>query len=235
MVVGILFLVVATFTVGRIHGGMTFVFVVVGVAITLYGTGTQATGSLDGTAPSTTFKLSLAGGAGALAFAAAAGIVFYQDGINRAFREEARLLEVTIPVKLAGSVYLQNYVIGAAIDAEPVPAMALGSNNIVLFVPYKLTDKVKHLTLRASWADLTKIPDAMKPIVTIDPIDFDVSSRDVSGGQELPKERLPELPSKYFFKTLQEISTTPETISAALASPGNTQPMLPLIIQADQP
>jgi hypothetical protein len=46
MVVGIAFLVVAGSTITRTHSALTFVLVVVGVAILLYGTGTQGWESL---------------------------------------------------------------------------------------------------------------------------------------------------------------------------------------------
>jgi len=47
MIVGAIFLYVAFNTMGRTHAAMSFVFVVVGVAILLYGTGTQGIGDFD--------------------------------------------------------------------------------------------------------------------------------------------------------------------------------------------
>ena len=184
MFVGTSFLLAGTFTVGKIHAGMTFIFVVVGVATLLYGTGTQATGSLDGSAPSSTFKLSLAGGAGALAFAAAAGIVFFQDRINLAFREETRFLEVIIPTRLDGQSNLEHYVAAAEVDGDAVPAAKQGNNHVLVLVPYTLTDthKPKKLVLTLVWDKTQQIPTTLRDHFTTPAMDVDLAFRESSGG-----------------------------------------------------
>jgi hypothetical protein len=179
MIIGTAFLAFATISIGRIHAGMTFIFfVVVGVAIVLYGTGTQATGSFDGGAPDTTFKLSLAGGAGALAFAAAAGIVFFQNDINQAFREETRFLNVSIRVNTGAATVLQHFLFDGEVDGKPVAMMIEDKDSVVAIVPYTLRDKKKEIMLRARWADpLTKPPELVNPSVEVGPIEIDVASR----------------------------------------------------------
>jgi hypothetical protein len=68
MAVGCVFLVVAAYTMGETHSSLSFVLVVVGVAILLYGTGTQGMGQLDSHVGTAKYKVAVAGGAGALAF-----------------------------------------------------------------------------------------------------------------------------------------------------------------------
>jgi len=182
MVVGTLFLIAATLTIGNIHAGMTFIFVVVGVAILLYGTGTQATGTLDGSASDSAFKLSMAGGAGALAFAAAAGIVFFQTEINQAFREETRFLNVSIRVLTGGSADLQNFAVFGEVDGEPVAMMKDNKDSVVAIVPYTLRDRKKQLVLRAVWADPEPAPSIVNPTVESDPIDIDLTTREADAG-----------------------------------------------------
>jgi hypothetical protein len=47
MIVSSIFIMIAYFTVGKTYAVMSFVFVVVGVAILLYGTGTQGIGCFN--------------------------------------------------------------------------------------------------------------------------------------------------------------------------------------------
>ena len=136
MVVGALFLAIAYSTIGGTHAGLTFVFVVVGIAILLYGTGTQSVGSFDSGAQEARTKIVLAGGAGALAFAVSAGIIFEADRINNAFREETRWLEVYFMAKEDGQSSLSDYIAEFTVDGAAIPVVRRGDKYIVALVPY---------------------------------------------------------------------------------------------------
>ena len=184
MVVGTAFLIVATATVGRIHAGTTFIFVVVGVAILLYGTGTQATGVFDASpTDNAKYKLRLAGGAGALAFAVGAGIVFFYDKINTAFREEFRYFEIIIPAADDGVTNLENYIVGALVNDEQIPTKKRGKNVVVL-VPTRLNDgtRPKTLVLTLAWSAAQPVPNHMEPRHKTPEIDISNENPAVVGG-----------------------------------------------------
>jgi hypothetical protein len=188
MVVGTAFLIVATVTIGRIHAGTTFIFVVVGVAVLLYGTGTQATGAFDASPQAdATYRLRLAGGAGALAFAVGAGIVFFKEDINGAFREEFRYFEIMIPAADDGVTNLENYVVGALVNDEQIPTKKRGKY-VVALVPTRLNDgtRPRTLVLTLAWSAPQPVPTNLEPRHKTPEIDI---SREnpavVSGGMEL--------------------------------------------------
>src|SRR5215471_3833733 len=126
MMVGVGFLVVANQTMGAAHSSFTFVLVVVGVAILLFGTGTQGIGQFETKQGEANYKVALAGGAGVLAFCVAIGIVWKADKIKNAFEMEKRYLRVIIEPDSKDGVsdyVFAKYVPTAWLDGEYVPVV----------------------------------------------------------------------------------------------------------------
>ena len=73
------------------HAGITFVLVVLGVALILYGTGTQGTGQLSSSAG---YNIAIAGGAGVVAFAVAYGMIWKSTEMRNAFQPERKFVRV---------------------------------------------------------------------------------------------------------------------------------------------
>src|SRR5262249_39091472 len=91
MIIGGAILWEAYATMGTAHSAMSFILVVVGVAILLYGTGTQGIGQWSSGQPSeqlASYKVAMAGGAGVIAFCVAGGIIAFRTQIKEAFRIE---------------------------------------------------------------------------------------------------------------------------------------------------
>ena len=75
------------------HAGTTFVWVVLGVALMLYGTGTQGMGQFNSGAG---YNVAMAGGAGVVAFAVPFGIIGYSGKMRDAFQPERKFVRVLI-------------------------------------------------------------------------------------------------------------------------------------------
>jgi hypothetical protein len=139
MLVGGLFLWISYATVERTHAAMTFVFVVVGVAILLYGTGTQGIGSFDSGKSAVhiaRYKVALAGGAGITAFCVAAGIIVYHEDMKKAFSVEQHYIRFY----LSGTGGYQTsdiglYIPDIRVNGNPTPAVRQG-DHIVIYAPY---------------------------------------------------------------------------------------------------
>jgi hypothetical protein len=71
------------------HAGITFVLVVLGVALLLYGTGTQGMGQFNSGAGAG-YNIAIAGGAGIVAFVVAYGIIKYSTDMRDAFQPERK-------------------------------------------------------------------------------------------------------------------------------------------------
>jgi hypothetical protein len=99
MIVGGFMLYAAYRTIGTTHSVMSFVFVVAGVAILLFGTGTQGMGKMD-TGPDPTsvlrYQVALAGGAGVVAFCVAAGMIAFPGQIKSAFLPSQSFIKLTV-------------------------------------------------------------------------------------------------------------------------------------------
>src|SRR5262249_933268 len=92
MLIGATFLVVAALTLNTSHATFSFVLVVVGVAVLLFGTGTQGVGEAE--APG--YKVAIAGGAGIIAFCVGWGIIHYAEEIKTVFQVEKKYVRVTL-------------------------------------------------------------------------------------------------------------------------------------------
>jgi hypothetical protein len=149
MIVGTLFLYVAFDTIEKTHAAMTFVLVVVGVAILLYGTGTQGIGHFDSGEKLARYRVALAGGAGVLAFCVAAGIIAFSPKMKEAFRVEQRYVRFIINAK--GGYEKDDvgrYVPDIRINGTRVPAVRKG-DHIEVYVPYIVKSEPASLYIRA--------------------------------------------------------------------------------------
>jgi len=140
MIVGTGFLAVANYTMGSAHSSFSFVLVVVGVAILLYGTGTQGIGQFHSHVGAATYRVALAGGAGVLAFCVGIGIVWKANDIKDAFQIEKKYLRVVIQPDVSDGVsqtIFSNYVANISFDGESVPVARRG-NTVEALVYYYL-------------------------------------------------------------------------------------------------
>jgi hypothetical protein len=140
MVVGCVFLVVAGRSMGTVHAALSFVLVVLGSAILLFGTGTQGMGdftSPDGGQTALKYKVSIAGGAGILALAIGLGMVIERNGIQDVFQIEKRFVRVVLSPQPDQFSTFKGFVAEARTAAgTPIPVMHPDDNRIELFVPY---------------------------------------------------------------------------------------------------
>ena len=138
MVVGAVILSAAYYTMGDTHSSFSFVLVVIGIAILLYGTGTQGAGQFSSEAESAKYKVAIAGGAGILAFCVGAGILYFADQIKTAFQIEKRYFRYLVKSDDENFADLSNYVALANVNGEMVPALTRGGQ-IEVYVPYFLS------------------------------------------------------------------------------------------------
>lgn len=135
MLVGGAILWCAFQTMGDTHASFTFVLVVVGVAVLLYGTGTQGVGNFETVAGEAKYKIGMAGGAGILAFAVGLGIVEKSPDIKQAFQIEKKYLRLTFVTSHDGISTFENFVPEIQIDGVSAPVYRSG-DSIVAFVSY---------------------------------------------------------------------------------------------------
>jgi hypothetical protein len=137
------FLTVAFRTMGGVHGAFSFVLVVLGVAILLYGTGTHGMGSFYGDQSYAKYRIALAGGAGVLAFATGFGMALYGKQMQDVFDiENKHLMVFLMPTNdgLSGNeTTIGNYMVQFYVDGTPIPSMA-DTNKFVGFIPYRDRD-----------------------------------------------------------------------------------------------
>lgn len=140
---GAAFLTIAFRTMGGVHGVFSFVLVVLGVAILLYGTGTHGMGSLYGDQSFAKYRIVLAGGAGVLAFATGFGMAVYGPKMRDVFNlENKHLIVFLMPTNdgLSGSeATIGNYAVQFYLDGTPIPSLA-DTNKFVGFIPYRDRD-----------------------------------------------------------------------------------------------
>ena len=135
MIVGSVALLAAFMTMGTTHASFTFVLVVVGVAILLYGTGTQGAGNFESTAGEMNYKVGVAGGAGILAFAVGLGIVIKANDIRDAFQIERKYARLVFRDPGDGVGKLTDYVPEISVDGVPIPSQRSGEY-IIAYVPF---------------------------------------------------------------------------------------------------
>jgi hypothetical protein len=157
MIVGAILLRIAYDTIGVTHTAMTFVFVVVGVAILLYGTGTQGIAGVDPGAETdkiVRYHATLAGGAGALAFCVAAGIIAFPLQIKGAFLPNQNYIRLVVRGDTGFVEDIGHYRYVASVNSTRVPAVQR-DDYIEIFAPYLpgATDVTLDVTLNLHLVD----------------------------------------------------------------------------------
>jgi membrane protein implicated in regulation of membrane protease activity len=140
ILLGLALLLVAYWGLGIVHTTFSFVLVVLGVAILLYGTGTQGMGRVERASDQAKYNIALAGGAGVLSFCIAYGIVHYSGEMQRAFQIERKYVLAVIKPNPDGNSSFASYWAQFQIDGVPIPAMRRG-DFVVVYIPYLETQK----------------------------------------------------------------------------------------------
>jgi hypothetical protein len=135
IVLGISLLIIARNGLGIVHTSFSFVLVVLGTAILLFGTGTQGMGKLESDAATAKYNVAIAGGAGVLALVIAFGMMEYAPQIHSTFDIETKYLVVRMQPKADGSTDLSNYWGRFEIDGIAIPSARRGKG-FEVFVPY---------------------------------------------------------------------------------------------------
>lgn len=134
LIVGAGLLYLAQAHIATNHAGITFVLVVLGVALLLYGTGTQGMGQF-GTGGSAGYNIAIAGGAGVVAFAVAYGIIQYSTQMRDAFQPERKFVRVIVQGG-DGLTDMAQYASSFDMDGIAVPA-ARNGRTVEVYVPYQ--------------------------------------------------------------------------------------------------
>lgn len=140
MVVGCIFLFIAYRTMGHVDAAFSFVIVVLGSAILLFGTGTQGMGEF--TSPEdglkgVKYRIGIAGGAGILALGVGLGIVEEKDPIRDVFHIERRYLRVQLNHEQDHTATFKDYLASAQMfDGMPIPTLHLSDQIIEVLIPY---------------------------------------------------------------------------------------------------
>jgi hypothetical protein len=131
---GAYLLYIASTTMGPSHSAFTFVLVVLGVAIMLYGTGTQGIGGLESTNNLGKYNVAIAGGAGVLAFCVAYGMINHSGEMKSAFQVEKKYFRLPVVSRDPRS-FLDWYTWEFSVDGVGIPALRQG-NHLEVLVPY---------------------------------------------------------------------------------------------------
>lgn len=155
MFAGALILILAFSTMGSSYAIFSFVLVVVGVAVLLFGTGTQSMGEFGSESAAAKYKVSLAGGAGALAFAIAYGIVNYAPEMKTAFQIERKyILALVKPALGDGNSNFSDHAPFFTIDGLSIPVMRRG-DYIIAYIPYVGNEKASPRTVEFEFKGVT--------------------------------------------------------------------------------
>jgi hypothetical protein len=191
---GALLLYIAYGTLGLAHSAFTFVLVVLGVAIVLYGTGTQGMGNLQSTTNAARYNIAIAGGAGVLAFCVAYGIIAEQEKIKSAFQVEKRYVRVPV-MSRDGSSLLDFYLWEFSIDGVGVPALRQGKY-LEILVPYfatEFTAPANTASISAIVPKSTAIPKASAPCLdSVDTSGRAYFTRTIRASYQLKEEKINE-------------------------------------------
>jgi hypothetical protein len=141
ILLGLVFLLVANVTMGTAHAAFSFVLVVLGVAVLLYGTGTQGMGEFQTSSAAAKYNVAIAGGAGILAFCVAMGIIQYSPAMKTAFQVEKKYVRLLIQGGNDGSSHTPRYASEFSIDGIPIPSVRRG-DLIEVMIPYFASDLI---------------------------------------------------------------------------------------------
>lgn len=207
------------------HSAMTFILVVLGSAITLFGTGTLASGDVDGKDGDNTYKIKIAGGAGVMALIIGFALVHSGDSLKSVFRPERTIVVVTLMAQNADvPAALSDYYVEAHLDNLPVP-LVRRDRVVELYIPFTSADMARNsspkITIQLIHRSQGRLSDLVDPRPKVDesidlraledrsggfefrrytkPISVALT-RGQSGAMALPEVRLPdsEIPSVPF-------------------------------------
>lgn len=118
------------------HSSFSFVLVVLGTAMTLYGTGTQSAGDLKSDQTSAIkYNAYVAGGAGVLAFIVAFGMLYKSSEMRQAFQLDRKYVVLKIEPGKAGQTRFDDYNTHFTVEGFPVPS-ALRDGTLYVYVPF---------------------------------------------------------------------------------------------------
>ncbi|MBY5933109.1 hypothetical protein KUV51_08890 [Tateyamaria omphalii] len=145
VVLGIALIAWADHAQDESHTAFTFVYVVLGIAISLYGTGTQAAGSMrSDLLTNGWFQGSMAGGAGVLAFLAGWAIVEKHAEMRQAFDQQTKYLKVSFEIGSRDktiAISPDEHVLSAYLEGLPVLTSTLEDQFIVLLPKQANSDR----------------------------------------------------------------------------------------------
>jgi hypothetical protein len=97
IILGSLILILSYQKLATTHATFSFILVVLGSAILLYGTGTQGIGQFQGNVPNAAkYNVSIAGGAGVMALLIGYGMVNYEQEMRRIFQLESKHIILSV-------------------------------------------------------------------------------------------------------------------------------------------
>jgi hypothetical protein len=184
---GAIFLWIACKQSNQLHPALTFLIAILGVAVLLYGTGTQAAGSGN----TGQLNVAIAGGAGVLAAVFGFGVLQYHDKIGKVFRyqKDYGVIELNSDVRILD---FDNYDVTAELtDGAPlpqwkrrqmigimVPINAVGTRSeVTIFIKdRKAPDTAFHENYILNWASEKVIVETSSG----SPVTFDLD-RDAAG------------------------------------------------------
>ncbi len=142
IVLGCLFLWVAFSKADDTHSALIFILVILGVAIVLYGTGTQAAGTGSAQAPTNDqikANIAIAGGAGVLAAFFGFGIISYKDDLVGVFKRtiDYGVIELSLGADntTSATTKFDRYEVAAHLPgSRPLPLWK-NESSIQIFVP----------------------------------------------------------------------------------------------------
>src|SRR5215467_798076 len=164
---GLAFLVAAYVALERgVHTSFSLVLVVLGVAILLFGTGTQGIGRLESQTATAKFNIAIAGGAGALAIVIGWGMTYLGPQMQRAFEQETRYVAAELRPHDDSNSSFEKYWGQFELDGQPIPSVRRGKY-FFIYIPYFETQResVKRIEYILSLIDTQKLDPNLKPVV----------------------------------------------------------------------
>ncbi len=146
IVLGGIFLFTSYVQIGepKSHPSFIFLLAILGVAIVLYGTGTQAIGKSN----TGTTNVAIAGGAGVLAIVLGFGVVQFNEAIQKVF-SSAKYYAVIRLVPDSRSANLDDFVIRARLPNSQPLHLWKSDQEVQILVPVSNSDKLTELTVVA--------------------------------------------------------------------------------------
>jgi hypothetical protein len=142
----------ARYDLGEVHTVFSFVQIVLGTAVFLFGTGTTGTGSAE----LGNYRLYVAGGAGVLAFAIGAAMTWQSQQMKDVFRDQTGFARASFDVTW-GSIRDENRTlksVTALTNNEELPTL-LKRRRIVVMLPVSLKDRTDGREVQVEFELLT--------------------------------------------------------------------------------